>query len=109
MALSHRVERIQEQVREEVSQMLATEVRDPGVGLIWIAYVSLIIGLVLTFYFPRRRVWARQHADHLELAFIGDRYVSSEREFGALLDDLSARLRNLPERRLQPVSGGGPA
>ena len=30
----HRVERIQEQVREEVSQMLATEVRDPGVGLV---------------------------------------------------------------------------
>ena len=83
--------------------------RDPGVGLIWIAYFSLIVGLVLTFYFPRRRVWARQHGDHLELAFIGDRYVSSEREFGALLDDLSARLRNLPERRLQPVAGGGPA
>ena len=34
MALTHRVERIQEQVREEVSQMLATEVRDPGVGLV---------------------------------------------------------------------------
>ncbi len=34
MALSHRVERIAEQVREEVSQMLATEVRDPGVGLV---------------------------------------------------------------------------
>ena len=34
MALTHRVERIQEQVREEVGQMLATEVRDPGVGLV---------------------------------------------------------------------------
>jgi ribosome-binding factor A len=34
LALSHRVERIAEQVREEVSQMLATEVRDPGVGLV---------------------------------------------------------------------------
>ena len=34
MALTHRVERIQQQVREEVSQMLATEVRDPGVGLV---------------------------------------------------------------------------
>jgi ribosome-binding factor A len=34
VALSHRVERIAEQVREEVSQMLATEVRDPGVGLV---------------------------------------------------------------------------
>jgi ribosome-binding factor A len=34
MALTHRVERIAQQVREEVSQMLATEVRDPGVGLV---------------------------------------------------------------------------
>jgi len=34
VALTHRVERIQKQVREEVSQMLATEVRDPGVGLV---------------------------------------------------------------------------
>jgi len=77
--------------------------RDPGQGLIWIAYLSLITGLVLTFYFPRRRLWARLHGDHLELAFLGDRYVSSEREFDALLDDLSVRLRNRPERRLQPV------
>jgi cytochrome c biogenesis protein len=76
--------------------------RDPGQGLIWVAYLSLIAGLVLTFYFPRRRVWARLHGDHLEMAFIGDRYVASDREFAALLDDLSARLRNRPERRLQP-------
>lgn len=82
--------------------------RDPGQGLIWVAYLSLITGLVLTFYFPRRRLWARLHGDHLEMAFIGDRYVSAEREFGALLDDLSARLRNRPERRLQPVERGGP-
>lgn len=83
--------------------------RDPGVGLIWVAYLSLITGLVLTFYFPRRRLWARLHGDHLELAFLGDRYVSSEHEFDALLDDLSVRLRNRPERRLQPVGRGGPA
>ncbi len=83
--------------------------RDPGQGLIWIAYLSLITGLVLTFYFPRRRLWARLHDDHLELAFLGDRYVSSDREFGALVDDLAVRLRNRPERRLQPVGGTGPA
>jgi ribosome-binding factor A len=34
MALSHRVERIAEQVREEISQILATEVRDPRIGVI---------------------------------------------------------------------------
>jgi cytochrome c biogenesis protein len=83
--------------------------RDPGATLIWIAYLSLISGLVMTFYFPRRRLWARLHGDHLELAFLGDRYVDSEREFGQVLDDLSARLRNRPERRLQPSSGVGSA
>ena len=37
--------------------------KDPGQPLIWIAYLSLIMGLMLTFYFPRRRVWARLHGD----------------------------------------------
>ncbi len=41
MALTHRVERIQEQVREEVSQMLATEVRDPGVGLVTVTRIKV--------------------------------------------------------------------
>jgi cytochrome c biogenesis protein len=74
--------------------------RDPGQNLIWIAYLSLITGLVLTFYFPRRRVWARLHGDHLEMAFLGDRYVDSEKEFGTLLDELATRLNARPERRL---------
>ena len=34
MALSHRVERIAEQIREEISLILATEVRDPRVGVV---------------------------------------------------------------------------
>lgn len=45
MALSHRVERIAEQIREELGQMLATEVRDPGVGLITITRVKLTADL----------------------------------------------------------------
>lgn len=47
MALSHRVERIQEQVREEVSQMLATEVRDPGVGLVTVTRAKVTADLSL--------------------------------------------------------------
>ena len=77
--------------------------RDPGQWFIWIAYASLIIGLTLSFYFPRRRIWARLHGDHLELAMLAERYVDTEREFGRLLDDLSAQLRNRPERHLQPT------
>ena len=48
MALTHRVERIQEQVREEVSQMLATEVRDPGVGLVTVTRAKVTGDLSLT-------------------------------------------------------------
>ena len=81
--------------------------RDPGQGFIWIAYLSLILGLVLSFYFPRRRVWARLDGDRLELAMSADRYVDVDREFERLKEELSVRLRNRPESRLQPTSGGG--
>lgn len=47
MALTHRVERIAQQVREEVSQMLATEVRDPGVGLVTVTRAKVTADLSL--------------------------------------------------------------
>ncbi len=64
---------------------------DPGVNLVWIAFGSLILGLMITFYLPRRRVWARLTPDG-ELAVVGrsDRYVDFEREYGRLLADLVA-------------------
>ncbi|CAN5691502.1 cytochrome c biogenesis protein ResB [soil metagenome] len=73
--------------------------RDPGQVFIWVAYLSLISGLVLTFYFPRRRVWARLDGDRLSLAMTADRYANAEREFEQLLDDLATRLGRRPERR----------
>jgi len=74
--------------------------RDPGKGVIWIAFLSLIVGLVLSFYFPRRRVWARLDGDRLSIALTGDRYVNAEREFDELLKELSARFGRRPQRRL---------
>jgi cytochrome c biogenesis protein len=74
--------------------------RDPGQSLIWVAYLSLITGLVLTFYFPRRRVWARLDRGRLELALNAERYVNAEREFEELVEELSKRLGRRPERRL---------
>jgi ribosome-binding factor A len=47
MALSHRVERIAEQIREELSQILATEVSDPGIGLVTITRVKVTADLSL--------------------------------------------------------------
>jgi cytochrome c biogenesis protein len=66
--------------------------KDPGQGIVWTAFGSLILGLAITFYLPRRRIWARlSPAGELALVARSDRYVDLEREFGRLLDDLVAR------------------
>jgi len=65
--------------------------RDPGQGMVWVAYLSLITGLVLSFYFPRRRFWARYENGRLHLALLADRYVDAEREFEKLVDAINAR------------------
>jgi len=65
--------------------------RDPGQGIVWTAFASLITGIAITFYRPRRRVWARIAPDgKVGLVWRSDRYVDVEREFGRLLDDLVA-------------------
>ena len=68
--------------------------KDPGQGIVWLAFVSLITGIVITFYLPRRRIWARISPDgRVALVWRADRYVDAEREFGRLLDDLVAARR----------------
>ena len=65
--------------------------RDPGQGLVWIAFGLLIAGITITFYRPRRRVWTRLGPDgHLGIVWRSDRYVDVDREFGRLLDQLVA-------------------
>jgi cytochrome c biogenesis protein len=65
--------------------------RDPGQGIVWAAFGFLIAGITITFYLPRRRIWARLTRDgRLGLVWRSDRYVDVEREFGGLLDDLVA-------------------
>ena len=68
--------------------------RDPGQGLVWIAFGLLIAGITITFYRPRRRVWTRLAPDgRLGIVWRSDRYVDVEREFGRLLDQLVAARR----------------
>jgi cytochrome c biogenesis protein len=68
--------------------------RDPGQGIVWLAFASLITGIAITFYLPRRRIWARIKPDgQVGLVWRADRYVDAEREFGRLLDDLVAARR----------------
>ena len=65
--------------------------RDPGQGIVWVAFASLIAGITITFYRPRRRVWTRLSPDgRLGIVWRSDRYVDVEREFGRLLDQLVA-------------------
>jgi cytochrome c biogenesis protein len=63
---------------------------DPGQGIIWLAAMALLSGIVLTFYFPRRRVWARLDGGRVDLAMLADRYVDAPREFERLRRDLAA-------------------
>jgi cytochrome c biogenesis protein len=65
--------------------------QDPGQGLVWLAFGSLLAGLLISFYLPRRRVWVRLD-DRSGLQIVGraDRYVDFEREFGRFLSDLVA-------------------
>jgi cytochrome c biogenesis protein len=68
--------------------------RDPGAPLVWTSFFLLVLGLAITFYFPRRRVWARiDPAGEVCLAAHADRYVDLRREFGSLLTDLVGRRR----------------
>jgi cytochrome c biogenesis protein len=68
--------------------------RDPGAPIAWFSFGLLIVGLALTFYFPRRRVWARLEPDgELRLVARADRDVELRREFSSLLEDLVARRR----------------
>jgi cytochrome c biogenesis protein len=65
--------------------------RDPGQGLVWLAFGLLITGVLVTFWMPRRRVWGRLDTDgRLALVVRADRYVDVGREFGRVLDDLVA-------------------
>ena len=36
-----------------------TVARDPGANFVWVGSTLLVLGLVLVFFFPHRRVWVR--------------------------------------------------
>lgn len=73
-------------------------VRDPGAMIVWVASALLILGLVLAFYFPHRRLWARLRRlpDGVELTLTG-----AGRE-------MAPELRRLAEQ-LGPVAPAEPA
>ncbi len=84
------------ELRGVIEYTLLISKRDPGQGLVWLAFALLIAGISITFYLPRRRVWARLAPDgRLGIVWRSDRYIDVEREFGRLLDQLVAARRPL--------------
>jgi cytochrome c biogenesis protein len=82
------------QLRDVSEYTLLIAKRDPGQGIVWLAFASLIAGITITFYLPRRRVWTRLAPDgRVGIVWRSDRYIDVEREFGHLLDDLVAARR----------------
>jgi cytochrome c biogenesis protein len=82
-------------VKQFSDYVLLIAKKDPGQGIVWSAFAALIVGLAITFYLPRRRIWARlDPSGELRLVARSDRYVDLEREFGRFLDDLVVRRRN---------------
>jgi cytochrome c biogenesis protein len=68
--------------------------KDPGQGIVWSAFGFLIVGLMVTFWMPRRRIWARvEDGGRVSLVARTDRYVDLDREFGGFLDELVAARR----------------
>jgi cytochrome c biogenesis protein len=79
-------------------------VKDPGVNIIWIASTLMIIGLVMLFYFPHRRLWAlcKSRPDgtaEVRLGTTVQRDISLDQEF--------KRLRERVEKTLGAARGGG--
>lgn len=65
--------------------------KDPGALIVWIAFVCLISGLTITFYFPRRRVWVRLERGRLQLAVRADRYVDVRGELAEMVAAIGHR------------------
>jgi cytochrome c biogenesis protein len=69
-------------------------VKDPGVRIIWVASALMIVGLVMLFYLPHRRVWVscKETEDGktvVKLAMIGQRDSQTASEF----ENVERRLR----------------
>jgi ribosome-binding factor A len=82
MPLSHRVERVAERVREEVSQILATEVADPGIGLVTVTRVKVTADLSLARVYWTTlgdQIQRKQTAKALKRASAYVRHLLSER------------------------------
>ena len=71
--------------------------RDPGDTFIWVAVGMAMLGLGVTFYVPRRRLWVRVTGGRTQLAGVAARTTRFGRELRHMGAELGARDALLPE------------
>lgn len=71
--------------------------RDPGDTFIWIAAGAALLGLCITFYIPRRRLWVRVTPQRTYVAGIAEKTTRLSREFRRLGAELGSRDALRPE------------
>jgi len=71
--------------------------RDPGDLFIWVAVGMAMLGLGITFYVPRRRLWVRVTEQRTQLAGVAARTTRFGRELRHMGAELGAQDALLPE------------
>ncbi len=61
--------------------------RDPGGTFIWVAVGMALVGLTVTFYVPRRRLWIRVGPNRVDVAGQAERSVRLEKELRAIVSE----------------------
>jgi cytochrome c biogenesis protein len=83
-------------------------VKDPGVNVIWIASALMVLGLVMVFWFPHRRLWALctprdDGGTDVRLAAASQRDLGMEKDF----EQVTAKVRWALTHRQHDEKGGG--
>ncbi len=71
--------------------------RDPGDTFIWVAVGMAIVGLAITFYVPRRRLWVKVSGGRVHMAGIAEKTARYSREMRRMGAELGSRDALFPE------------
>jgi hypothetical protein len=72
--------------------------KDRGETLVWAGSAMLVVGLCLTLWLPRRRLWAKVTADGLRIAGQAPRTGNLQGELAALAAEAGGTITHQPER-----------
>ncbi len=64
--------------------------RDPGDTFIWLAVGMAVVGLAITFYVPRRRLWVKVTGERTQIAGIAEKTTRLDRELRLMGAELGA-------------------